>query len=120
MAPFPLKRGVDMKEFVFELAPTVKIICGEKEYILAIDNAAIKKWEEATGKELLGKGEVPETGTDILTLFWVASLLYQPDTTQEEIDHILHPGNYEQVADVLNELLESVMPEPTEDGEVKN
>lgn len=108
-----------MKTFKLELVPEVKLVVGEEEYILAIDNHAIKKWEEVSGKDMMVAGEVPETAPEVITLFWAAALKHHPEITQEDIDHILHPGNLAQVAEVLTELLSVSMPKP-EGGEAKN
>lgn len=108
-----------MKTYTFDLVPKAKVIIGDDEYVLAIDTFAIRKWGEVTGKDLLGKGESPETADEIIALFWAAALLYQPDITREDVDHLLHPGNYTQMSEVLTALLVDVLPDP-EGGEAKN
>ncbi|MCK9599953.1 MAG: hypothetical protein M0R06_12995 [Sphaerochaeta sp.] len=97
------------------LVPKAPINVEGKEFIMAFDLWAFQQFKEKTGKDLL-KGASPDGIEEIIAFFWSALLREQPEITIEEVGHLLHPGNLEEVSQKLNDLYGLAQPEPTDDS----
>lgn len=86
-----------------------------KDYSFVLDLAAMYSYKQMTGKDLM-KGEVPTETEETISFIQACLKRDHPDLTQEDVGHLVHPGNLAEIMDGLLGLYADSSPEPTGDS----
>lgn len=79
-----------------------------------LDFNVFAEFEEQTGKQLVTEGMKELSAIDARLLIYLMLKQEDEDLTVEEVGRLMHVGNFNAVAEELNEVFSKVMPEESE------
>lgn len=92
-------------------APTV-IIPLDKERTFKLDFKAFMAFEKISGKNVMAAGVWQDMkASDIVTLLWAGLLHEEPALTPEQVAELIHPGNFQEVVNAIQQVFQLSMPD---------
>lgn len=93
-----------------KMTPTVSIIL-DKERLFKLDFKALMSFEKASGKNVLATDVWQQmSATDMVTLLWAGLLHEDAQLTLDKVAEMIHPGNLQEVVEVLQKGFSLAMP----------